>query len=197
MTLTDPRSDRVRLVDLRKWRQGMELLAAEFMSGFEAVHGYPPGEHTVGLVLAGESAAAAEALAGRGLPGPLLEYYGHLGSVALPDLDNGIWIDDAASLAAQVEAGNCPNRLTGAVDGMVSVFATDGGGGMYALSHTTGCVYHLTAGALVGSTYDLDETGYRIAAEDLWSFLEHLHARLTAAVEARAGESARAVETST
>ncbi|MEU2264477.1 hypothetical protein ABZ557_30370 [Streptomyces sp. NPDC019645] len=163
----------------------MELLVSEFMSGFEAVHGYPPGEHTVGLVPAGESTAAAEASAGRGLPGPLLDYYGHLGAVALPDLDNGIWIDDAASLAAQVEAGDHPTRLTGTVDDTVSVFATDGGGGMYALSHTTGSVYHLTAGALVGSTYDLDEAGYRIAAEDLWSFLEQLHARLTSAVEAQ------------
>ncbi|MEU2166045.1 hypothetical protein [Streptomyces sp. NPDC019208] len=185
MALTDPRSDGVRLIDWRKWRQGVELLVGEFVSGFEAVHGYPPGEHSVGLVPAGESAAVAEASAGRGLPGPLLAYYGHLGAVALPDLDDGIWIDDAASLAAQVEAGNYPNRLTGAVDDGVSVFATDGGGGMYALSHTTGCVYHLTAGALVGSTYDLDEAGYRIAAVDLWSFLEQLHARLTAAVEAQ------------
>lgn len=175
----------MRLVDLRKWRQGMELLVREFMSGFEAVHGYPPGEHTVGLVLAGESTAAAEALADQGLPGPLLEYYGHLGPVVLPDLGNGIWIDDAASLAAQVEAGDHPTRLTGTVDDMVSVFATDGGGGMYALSHTTGCVYHLTAGALAGNTYDVGEAGYCIAAEDLWSFLEQLHARLTAAVEAQ------------
>ncbi|WP_351234419.1 hypothetical protein [Streptomyces sp. NPDC002133] len=162
----------------------MELLAAEFMSGFEAVHGYPPGEHTVCRGTE-EGPVLAEALARQGVARPLLEYYGHLGAMELPALDNGIWIDDAASLIAKVEAGNYPNRLTGAVDDTVSVFATDGGGGMYALSHTTGCVYHITAGALVGSTYDLDESGYRIAAEDLWSFLEQLHARLAAAVEAQ------------
>ncbi|MFV5997735.1 hypothetical protein ACNPQM_36455 [Streptomyces sp. NPDC056231] len=127
----------------------------------------------------------AEALARRGVAGPLLEYYGHLGAVELPDLDNGIWIDDASSFAAQVEAGNYPNRLTGAVDDAVSVFATDGGGGMYALSHTTGCVYHLTAGAHTDNCYDLDETGYRITAESLWHFLEQLHARLATAVDAQ------------
>ncbi|MFD7942465.1 hypothetical protein [Streptomyces sp. NPDC059744] len=125
------------------------------------------------------------ALARQGVADPLLEYYSHLSSVELPDLGAGIWIDDASSLTAQVEAGNYPNRLTGAVDDMVSVFATDGGGAMYALSRTTGRVYHLTAGALIGSTYDLDETGYRIAAEDLWDFLEQLHARLAAALEAQ------------
>ncbi|MFF0291791.1 hypothetical protein [Streptomyces sp. NPDC005262] len=128
---------------------------------------------------------SAAALARQGVAGPLLEYYSHLGSVELPDLDTGIWIDDASSLTAQVKAGNYPNRLTGAVDDMVSVFATDGGGAMYALSHTTGCVYHLIAGALIGSTYDLDETGYRIAAKDLWDFLEQLHAHLAAALEAQ------------
>ncbi|MGW8955597.1 hypothetical protein [Streptomyces sp. NPDC055709] len=185
MTLTDPRSGGVHLVDMRKWHEDMELLAAEFMAGFEAVHGYPPGEHTVCRVPAEEGPVFAEALAEQGLPGPLLEYYVHLGPVELPDLDNGTWIDDATSLIAKLEAGNYPNRLTGAVDDTVSVFATDGGGGMYALSHTTGCVYHITAGALIGSTYDLDETGYRIDAEDLWGFLEQLHARLAAALEAQ------------
>lgn len=112
-----------------------------------------------------------------------MEYYSLLGSVELPDLDNGIWIDDASSRTAQVHADNYPNRLAGAVDDMLSVFATDGGGGMYALSHTTGCVYHLAAGASTGSSYELDETGYGIAAEDLWGFLAQLKACLTAAVE--------------
>ncbi|MFJ3274600.1 hypothetical protein [Streptomyces sp. NPDC086776] len=163
----------------------MDLLAAEFVSGFEAVHGYPPGEHIVCRVPVGEGPGVVEALARQGVAGPLLEYYSHLGSVELPDLGTGIWIDDVSSLTAQVEAGNYPNRLTGAVDDTVSVFATDGGGGMYALSHTTGDVYHLTAGALTGSCYDLDETGYSTAAEDLWSFLDQLHARLATAVEAQ------------
>ncbi|MCZ7456090.1 hypothetical protein [Streptomyces sp. WMMC940] len=127
----------------------MERLATEFVSGFEAVHGYPPDEHTVCLAPAGEGAVLREALARQGVAGPLLEYYGHLGAVELPDLDNGIWIDDGPSFIAQIETGNYPNRLTSAVDDTVSVFATDGGGGMYALSHTTGRIYHLTAGALI------------------------------------------------
>ncbi|MFC9619400.1 hypothetical protein ACFTXM_05175 [Streptomyces sp. NPDC056930] len=65
------------------------------------------------------------------------------------------------------------------------MFATDGGGGMYAVSHTNGYVYHLTADALTGSTFELEETGYSTAAEDLWSFLDQLHAHLAAAVEAQ------------
>ncbi|MFF1847696.1 hypothetical protein ACFVW9_39265 [Streptomyces sp. NPDC058217] len=172
-------------MDLRDWGMEMARLAEEFTVGFEAVHGYPSGAHTVCTVPAAGGAVSAAALVCRGVAGPLLEYYSHLGSVELPDLGTGIWVDDVSSLTAQVEAGNYPNRLTGAVDDTVSVFATDGGGGMYALSHTTGYVYHLTAGALTGNCYDLDETGYSTAAEDLWSFLDQLHARLTAAVEAQ------------
>jgi len=172
-------------VDLNEWAMGMARLADEFVSGFEVVHGYRPGEHTVCPVPPGEGAVSAAALARQGVAGPLLEYYSHLGSVELPDLDNGIWIDDASSLTAQVKAGNYPNRLTCSVDDTVSVFATDGGGGMYALSHTTGSVYHLTAGALAGNTYGLGESGYCIATEDLWCFLEQLHVRLAEAVRAQ------------
>ncbi|MDX2733599.1 hypothetical protein [Streptomyces sp. PA03-2a] len=185
MALPDPRSDGVHLVDLRKWYEDMDLLADEFVSGFEAVHGYPPGEHTVCRVPAGEGPGLVEALARQGVAGPLLEYYGHLGAVELPDLGNGIWIDDASFLIAQVATGNYPNRLTGAIDDTVSVFATDGGGGMYALSHASGCVYHLTAGSLTGNIFELEESGCSIAAEDLGSFLGQMHASLTAAVDAQ------------
>ncbi|MGW1552864.1 hypothetical protein [Streptomyces sp. NPDC002346] len=172
-------------MDLRDWGMKMARLAEEFVAGFEAVHAYPPGAHTVCTVPAAGGVVSATALARQGVAGPLLEYYSHLGSVALPDLGTGIWIDDVSSLTAQAETGNYPNRLTGAVDDTVSVFATDGGGAMYALSHTTGCVYHLTAGALTGSTFELEKTGYSTAAEDLWSFLDQLHAHLATAVEAQ------------
>ncbi|WP_328884794.1 hypothetical protein [Streptomyces sp. NBC_00316] len=185
VALPDPRSDGVHLAGLRKWYEDMELLGVEFVSDFEAVHGYLPGEHTVCRVPAGEGPVLVEVLARQGVAGPLLEYYGHLGGAELPHLGNGIWIDDASSLIAQVAAGNYPNRLTGVVDDTVSVFATDGGGAMYALGHTSGYVYHLTAGALTGSTFELEESGCSIAAEDLGSFLGQLHASLTAAVDAQ------------
>ena len=169
-------------LDLREWREGMALLVEEFVAGFQAVSGYPPGDHRVCLVSAREGAAAVAALGRGGVAGSLLEFYAQLGSVCLPDLEAGIWIDDAASLISQVEAGNYPRLLAGAVDDGVSVFATDGGGGMYAVSHSSGCVYHLTLGALTGSTYDVEEAGYTVTATSLTAFLHRLRDRLAHAV---------------
>lgn len=160
----------------------MVLLAGEFMAGLHAVSGYPPEDHTVCLISAEEGAAAVATLGRGGVAGSLLKFYAQLGSVCLPDLEAGIWIDDAASLIRQVEAGNYPRLLAAAVDDGVSVFATDGGGGMYAVSHSSGYVYHLTLGALTGSTYDVDEAGYTITAPSLTVFLHQLRDRLAHAV---------------
>lgn len=121
--------------------------------------------------------------AGHGVAGPLLEYYAQLGPVDLPDLGNGIWIDDAASVLGQAEAGNYPRRLTGTVDDEVTVFATDGGGGMYAVSHSTGCIYRLAHGALLASVYQVDQAGYSPTAPSLRAFLAQLRSSLTEAVE--------------
>ncbi|MFF7266488.1 hypothetical protein ACFZCL_40370 [Streptomyces sp. NPDC008159] len=170
---------------MRQWGEEMARLADAFSAGFEAVQGYPPGEHEVRLVSAEEGEAAVALLGHAGAAEALLEYYAQLGPVVLPDLGNGVWIDDASSVVSQREAGNYPNQLTGAVDDTVTVFGTDGGGGMYAVSHTTGGVYHLTLGALTGDSYYLDPDGYRHAAMDLKAFLEQLRTDLTEALRAQ------------
>ncbi|WP_425248151.1 hypothetical protein [Streptomyces sp. NEAU-NA10] len=177
---------------LREWGEEMTRLADAFSASFEAAQGYPPGEHKACLASAEEGEAAVALLVHAGAAGALLEYYAQLGPVVLPDLGNGIWIDDASSLVSQTEAGNYPNRLTGAIDDTVTVFGTDGGGGMYAVSHTSGGAYHLTLGALTGDSYHLDPGGYRCAATDLRDFLEQLRTDLTEAVLAqRAAHSRR------
>ncbi|MEU0345011.1 hypothetical protein ABZ092_40295 [Streptomyces bobili] len=96
---------------LREWREATVLLSDEFVAGFQEVSGYLPGDHRVCLVSAQEGAAAVAALGREGIAGSLLEFYAQLGSVCLPDLEAGIWIDDAASLISQVEAGNYPRLL--------------------------------------------------------------------------------------
>ncbi|WP_406259348.1 hypothetical protein OH779_40695 [Actinacidiphila glaucinigra] len=144
-------------LDLDGWLAEMNRLAEEFAADFEAVHGFPPDEHTIRESSAEDGAASAGMLARAGVPGSLVTLYSVLGAAELPDFENGVWIDDASSLLEQAGAGNYPQRLVGAVEDRVTVFATDGGGGMYAVGHSTGCVYHLTLGALVGTDYDLDE----------------------------------------
>ncbi|MFF2519529.1 hypothetical protein [Streptomyces sp. NPDC058086] len=172
-------------VYLREWGEDMARLANAFSAGFQAAQGYPPGEHEVRLVSAEEGAAAVALLVHAGAAEVLREYYAQLGSVVLPDLGRGIWIDDASSLLSQTEAGNYPKKLAGAVHDTVTVFGTDGGGGMYAVSHTSGAIYHLTLGALTGNSYDLDAGGYRCTATGLRDFLEQLRTDLTRAVLAQ------------
>ncbi|MFD3457584.1 hypothetical protein ACFWVC_36080 [Streptomyces sp. NPDC058691] len=181
MVETDVRIARM----VQGWVSEVGSLASEFAAVFEAVQGFAPGEHAVLRASAEEGVASAGMLARAGVPGSLVALYSVLRSAELPDFGNGIWIDEAASLLEQAEAGNYPRLLAGAVDDRVTVFATDGGGGMYAVSHAIGCVYHLTLGSLVGTTYDLDEDGYTVAAPNLGAFLEELHYRLAQSVQAQ------------
>ncbi|SPF07279.1 hypothetical protein [Streptomyces sp. MA5143a] len=176
---------------VRQWGEEMARLAEAFSAGFEAVRGYPPGGHEVRLVSAEEGEAAVALLGHAGAAEALLEYYAQLGPVVLPDLGNGVWINDASSVVSQREAGNYPNRLTGAVDDAVTVFGTDGGGGLYAVSHTTGGVYHLALGVLTGDSYHLDPGGYRRVAMALRVFLEQLRTDLTEAVLAQRAAHSR------
>ncbi|MET8956280.1 hypothetical protein [Streptomyces sp. NPDC004533] len=170
---------------LREWGEDMARLANAFSAGFQAAQGYPPGEHEVRLISAEEGAAAVSLLVHAGAAEALHEYYAQLGSVVLPDLGSGIWIDDASSLVSQAKAGNYPKKLAGAIHDTVTVFGTDGGGGMYAVSHTSGGIYHLTLGALTGDSYDLDADGYRCTATDLRGFLEQLRTDLAGALLAQ------------
>ncbi|WP_371647000.1 hypothetical protein [Streptomyces mirabilis] len=102
--------------------------------------------------------------------------------MTLPDLGNGIWIDDAASVAEGITAGYRPTELDGALKDSVVVFATDGGGAMFAVSATSGRVYRLSLGSLSGSVYEVGDVGWAVVGEDLWTFLDRLRNDLIDAV---------------
>ncbi|MER5181769.1 hypothetical protein ABT009_26000 [Streptomyces sp. NPDC002896] len=168
--------------DWDSWIREMQRLVQEFVFGFERIHGFSPGEHEVVRVSSSEGAEAVDALSAAGIRGDLLGYYTKLGAVTLPDLESGIWIDDAPSVIEGIAAGNYPTRLEGSLQDSVTVFATDGGGAMFAVSATKGCVYRLSLGALIGSTYEVDDAGWSVAADDLWSFMDQLRNDLAEAV---------------
>ncbi|NMI58870.1 MULTISPECIES: hypothetical protein [unclassified Streptomyces] len=164
------------------WGREMRKLAEVFESGFERVHGFSPGEHEVELVSPEDGAEAVGGLAEIGVEGNLLAFYAELGAVTLPDLGNGIWIDDAASVTEGITAGYRPTELDGALKDSVVVFATDGGGAMFAVSATSGRVYRLSLGALAGSVYEVGDVGWAVVGEDLWTFLDRLRNDLIDAV---------------
>ncbi|MFD5369960.1 hypothetical protein [Streptomyces sp. NPDC127103] len=170
--------------NLREWGEEMAPLAVAFADGFEEEHSYSPGEYSVETVTAQDGSRAVALLAGQGVTGALLEYYATLGIVELPDLHIGIWIADAERVAEGILAGALM-PVTGAVDDTVTVFATDGGGNLYAVSPSTGSVCHIIGGAWDGTSLDVSETGYRVVARDLWAFLDQLRQDLRQALAER------------
>ncbi|GGP76111.1 hypothetical protein [Streptomyces melanogenes] len=180
--------------DLEQWGADMRRLVRLFQDGFQAVHGFEPDEHLVRTATAQEAAEASVLLAEAGAHRTLLAYYARMSAVELPDLENGIWIEDVPTL---LHDRDHPTRLKGAVEDTVTGFATDGGGGHYAVSATTGSVYHMTAGALyTDATYpdglsDVAEAGFSIAAPDLWTFLDQLRTELGEAVDVQTSWAAR------
>ncbi|WHM40884.1 hypothetical protein [Streptomyces sp. BPTC-684] len=133
-------------------------------------------------------------LAEAGAHRTLLAYYARMSTAELPDLANGIWIEDAPTL---LHSKNHPTRLQGTIKDTVTGFATDGGGGHYAVSTTTGNICHMTAGTLhtdathPDGLHDAEETSPSNAAPDLWTFLDQLRTKLGEAVGIQASWTAR------
>lgn len=100
-------------LDLDGWLAEMNRLAEEFAADFEAVHGFPPDEHTIRESSAEDGAASAGMLARAGVPGSLVTLYSVLGAAELPDFENGVWIDDASSLLEQAGAATTPSGWSG------------------------------------------------------------------------------------
>jgi hypothetical protein len=61
------------------------------------------------------------------------------------------------------------------------VFASDGGGAMFALSRAGDRAYRLSWGSLIGSTYDVPEDGLHVLPNGFRGFLEYVQAELSKA----------------
>ncbi|MEU5943875.1 hypothetical protein ABZ807_33095 [Micromonospora sp. NPDC047548] len=104
---------------IRRWREDVTACLDRLLPGFEVRFGYPPGRHTIGGP-AGEEELAS--LAGTRLSGDLLEWYGQVREVSLPDIGNGYFIHDPG-LVARREVTSIRGRFAAEV----IVFASDGG----------------------------------------------------------------------
>ncbi|MGK5683735.1 hypothetical protein [Actinoplanes sp. URMC 104] len=160
---------------LRGWIEETVASAARLMQTFEQRHGFPPGDN---VVVAGTDGRAAE-LSAAGAPAELVEFYRHVRAVVLPDVENGWFIHPAEQVLDGIREVQ-PTELTGAVRDDIVVFATDGGGALYAMNRAGDRVYRLAGGALPGSTYDADESDVTVVAHDLWGFLETVRAEAAA-----------------
>ncbi|MGW2625338.1 hypothetical protein [Micromonospora taraxaci] len=155
---------RIDVTYIRRWREDVSACLARLLPGFEVRFGYPPGRHAIGGP-AGEEELAS--LANVCPPGDLLAWYRQVREVSLPDVGNGVFIHDPG-LVARREVTAVRGRC--AAD--VVVFASDGGGTLFAIEAVSGSpVYRLPAGEVVAGVYRSDNQRFAVVSEDLAGFL--------------------------
>lgn len=114
-------------------------------------------------------------------PLALRELYRLVGPISLPDIANGYFIHEPASLVGTGD-GNQRVDVVDRPDGrreQLVVFGSDGGGALYGLS-VTGSVYRLRGVAYLDGVYDGSTGGFAVVAHDLPAFLEKLLHAVTA-----------------
>ncbi|MEH1169684.1 hypothetical protein V6V47_30330 [Micromonospora sp. CPCC 205539] len=152
---------------IRRWREDVGACLGRLLPGFEVRFGYPPDRHTIGDP-AGEEELAS--LAGLRLPGDLLEWYGQVREVSLPDIGNRYFIHEPGLVAHRQVT-----MVRGSFTADVVVFASDGGGTLFAVGAVTGSpVYRLPAGEIVAGIYRSDDPRFGVVAENLTGFLDRL-----------------------
>src|SRR5262245_38333485 len=165
------------LNEVKAWRTATEDAAAVVVAEFEDRYGFPPGANVVEDTDKGD--AARLAAIGAAIPADLIQLYTVIGGVSLPDVGNGIFVHHPGLVADAYTAQEL-QHITGRHQADVVVFASDGGGTVYALASPTGSpVYRLPPDRVIAGTYESDSPEFDVIATDLASFL----ARLRHAVE--------------
>lgn len=155
--------------ELSAWRAALAQAVGSVLSGFEDRYGYPPGDN--GFDDPDEPNAARLAAIGSAVPLDLLDLYAVTGAVSLPDVGNGLFVHGPGLVADAFNADEL-RRVVGRHSSDVIVFASDGGGTLYALCSPAGSpVYRLPAGSVVAGVYVSDSPAFDVVAPDLAGFL--------------------------
>ncbi|MEU8134981.1 hypothetical protein [Streptodolium elevatio] len=160
------------------WAAEMAQLAAEFTRGFEATHGFEPGDNYVRL--ADRQARPSTVCGGALLPVSLADFYSVVGEVGLPDVHYGFFVESVESVLAGAGTVH-PTKAARAVEGDIVVFGTNGGGDLIAMT-TDGRVYMMSGASGPWPVLDVDEADIRAAFSDLAEFLAFLRTHLRDAV---------------
>ncbi|MCX4632728.1 hypothetical protein [Streptomyces sp. NBC_01443] len=158
----------------------MTDLSSKFMRDFEERNGYEPGENCVVEAAVGGPGVPQRHPAARDY-GDLLDFYARIEKVTLPDVGNGFFVDSVDDVV-EGRGDWQPAEVRGAVIDSVVAFGSDGGGGLFAVSLTSGKVYRLSGGSMEGAAYEVGESNVEVIAGDLWGFLQYLHGEFLRAV---------------
>lgn len=147
---------------VRSWWKQADAALTKLMESFLPTHGFPPGHNTV-MLATDASHRATEALVDlTPIPSDLTTLYCVISEASLPDVDSGYFIHSPATVAGHFrEYGPAP------IDGewIAPVFASDGGGRLFAIG-STGQIWKSATASWSG---DFD-----VAAGSLQEFLEQL-----------------------
>ncbi|MFD7966751.1 hypothetical protein ACFV5J_38815 [Streptomyces zaomyceticus] len=151
---------------VRTWCDQTEPELGRLLQSFETRHGFPPGENVITLTT-DESNEATSALVDLTFPpSDLTTLYSLIRDISLPDVDHGYFIHSPTMTAEHFrEYGSV--QIAG--DGPALVFASDGGGHLFAVAGT-GRVWKSTA-----ASWHAD---FEVAANGIQDFLEHLGYRI-------------------
>ncbi|MEV4431357.1 hypothetical protein ACN9M0_00280 [Streptomyces sp. R-07] len=159
--------DRLDAEWLRGWCEQADSALAKLMASFQARFGFEPGSNKV-VLASEESHQATDALVElTPIPSDLTTMYWVIDEVSLPDVENGYFVHPASLVADHL-------REYGAVqiDGEepALVFASDGGGHLFALAGS-GRIWRST------TTSWLDQ--FDLAASGLQEFFEGLSRQIS------------------
>ncbi len=156
---------------LSTWRVSVTATVGELLGAFRQRFGFEPGINQLGPAASEQVMTSLAALQ----PTPaqdLLAFYQNVGEVSLPDVGNGYFIHPPALVRQHAQAGEL-HRIGSPVDVEVLVFASDGGGALYALpAAEAGPVYRLRDCAPRDGV--AGARGVQVVAEDLQAFLQSL-----------------------
>lgn len=155
---------------LAEWRNAVQEAIEGVLVDFEDRYGYPPGDNQI---TDPDPPGVSRLMAAcPGVPQDLLTLYANVGAVSLGDIGNGLWVRDAHEVARSYAAGDV-RRVTGRHEADVIVFASDGGGTLYAMALPSGSpIYRLPPDGIMLGVYESDSVRFEAVADNLAGFLD-------------------------
>ncbi|MFC1436745.1 hypothetical protein ABUW04_00610 [Streptacidiphilus sp. N1-10] len=155
---------------VRAWCERADEAIAELTRSFQERHGFPPGENAVVLATEASHKATDALVALTPIPSDLTTMFWVIDEVSLPDVDIGYFIHSPSMVASHFRAYG-PVQIDR--EEAALVFASDGGGHLFALA-CSGRVWRSTT----ASSFD----EFDCAAASLQELFEGLARRMSSHV---------------
>lgn len=164
-------------VDYLRWRDDMRQVIDGYLPRIQAVFARFRQLEPDTVTDEGDPAALRKAEeADPPLPRSLLELYASIREASFEHLCNAYFIHSLAWILDSLHRSDIPAWAPEATDERLAVFASDGGGRLFAVGYTSGTVFRLPVGAVANQVYagSIDSIGPGEIAKDLADFLDRL-----------------------